>query len=77
MVLVSAFVPLAAGLFWLRATARGAHLAIGFGLAAWIGAEVLAPEALVPPVLGGLLASALGMVLGSFFPRTGSPPARG
>src|SRR6185436_18396698 len=33
VVLVSAFVPLVAGMFWARATARGAHLAIGAGLA--------------------------------------------
>jgi len=65
VVLVSAFVPLAAGLFWKAASARGAHLAIAFGLATWIAAEALAPEMLVPPALAGLLASALGMVLGS------------
>jgi SSS family solute:Na+ symporter len=76
VVLVSAFVPLAAGLFWQRATARGAHLAIGAGLASWIGAELLAPEALVPPVLAGLLASAAGMFLGSLIVTAGPPPPR-
>jgi Na+/proline symporter len=66
IVLVSSFVPLAAGLFWKRATARGAHAAIFAGLAAWIVMEWLVPEALVPPPLAGLLASAAAMVS---FPR--------
>jgi len=75
VVLVSAFVPLTAGLFWGRATARGAHAAIAAGLATWIGAEALAAEALVPPVLAVLLASALGMALGTAFTRISPPPA--
>jgi SSS family solute:Na+ symporter len=66
IVLVSSFVPLAAGLFWKRATARGAHAAIAAGLAAWIVMEWLAPEAPVPPPLAGLLASAAAM---ASFPR--------
>jgi Na+/proline symporter len=61
IVLVSSFVPLAAGLFWKRATARGAHAAIGAGLAVWIVMEWLAPEALLPPPLAGLVASAAAM----------------
>jgi Na+/proline symporter len=69
VVLVSAFVPLAAGLFWKRATARGAHVSIGAGLVTWIALEALAPEAIVPPVLAGLLAGVAGMVLGSWMPR--------
>jgi len=69
VVLVSAFVPLAAGFFWKRATARGAHFSIGAGLVTWIALEALAPEALVPPALAGLLASALGVVVGSFASR--------
>lgn len=65
VVLVSAFVPLAAGLFWKKATRRGAHASMVLGLATWIGLEVAAPEATVPPALAGLLASFLGMLLGS------------
>ena len=72
VVLVSTFVPLAAGLFWPRATRLGAHLAIALGLAVWVLAEWLAPEALVPPPLAGLLASAAGMAVGSASRR--SPP---
>ena len=76
VVLVSAFVPLAAGLFWRRATARGAHVSIGAGLALWIALETLAPEAIVPPALAGLAAGMAGMVLGSFL-SPGSPSTRG
>jgi Na+/proline symporter len=68
VVLVSSFVPLTAGLFWRRATARGAHASIAAGLAVWILMEWLAPEALVPPPLAGLLASAAAMAAGSLLP---------
>ena len=71
VVLASSFVPLAAGLFWKAASARGAHLSIGFGLATWIALELVASDATVPPVLAGLAASALGMVAGSLgWPRS-------
>jgi SSS family solute:Na+ symporter len=74
VVLVAAFVPLAAGFFWPRATARGAHLSIGCGLAAWLAAEAFAPEAVVPPPLLGLAASAAGMLAGSIL-GSAPPPA--
>jgi Na+/proline symporter len=70
VVLVSSFVPLAAGLFWKRASARGAHLSIAAGLVTWLSLEALAPEATVPPALAGLIAGVLGMVAGSaWIPR--------
>ena len=65
VVLVSSFVPLAAGLFWRRATARGAHLSIAAGLASWIALEIALPEGLVPPAFAGFLAGILGMAVGS------------
>jgi Na+/proline symporter len=65
VVLVSAFVPLAAGLFWKRATARGAHASIVLGLGTWIALEIAAPGATMPPALAGLAASAFGMAAGS------------
>jgi Na+/proline symporter len=72
--LVAAFVPLCAGLFWKRATTQGALWAVVAGLAVWLGAEVLgADQALVPPQLAGLSASALGMIVGSYLSR---PSAR-
>jgi len=75
VVLVSSFVPLAAGLFWKRANARGAHASIAAGLAAWILMEWLAPEALIPSPLAGFLASAAAMALGSLVPGGGARSA--
>jgi len=74
IVLVSSFVPLAAGLFWPRASARGAHASIAAGLVAWILMEWLAPEATLPPPLGGFLASIAGMIVGSLAPARGTRP---
>jgi SSS family transporter len=67
--LVAAFVPLAAGLYWRRATAQGALFAIAGGLITWIALEIAAPDGLVPPQLAGLLASIAGMLLGSLAPQ--------
>jgi Na+/proline symporter len=67
--LVSAFAPLALGLFWKRATTAGALLSVVLGLVTWLLLEAVAPEALVPPQLVGLAASFLGMVVGSLAMR--------
>ncbi|NWG87564.1 MAG: sodium:solute symporter family protein [Hydrogenophilaceae bacterium] len=67
--LVVAFVPLVAGLYWRRATTRGAYLAILLGLAGWLPLEFFAPEAEVPPQFVGFLLSTVGMVLGSLMSR--------
>ena len=67
--LVAAFVPLAAGLYWRRATTQGALAAIVLGLVTWIALEIVAPEGLFPPQLAGLLASIAGMLLGSLAPQ--------
>jgi SSS family solute:Na+ symporter len=64
--MVSCLVPLVAGLYWKRANVPGAALSVLLGLAVWAAAEALAPEALLPPVLVGLLASTLGMVMGTY-----------
>jgi SSS family solute:Na+ symporter len=63
--LVTGFVPLAAGLFFSRANTTGAALAAIAGLATWLGCAAWAPQAALPPNLAGLLASALGMAVGS------------
>jgi solute:Na+ symporter, SSS family len=68
--LVAAFVPLAFGIYWSRANSLGGLLAVVFGLTLWIGAEILAPEATLPPQLAGLLASIAGMLLGGLVPRS-------
>ena len=68
--LVAAFVPLAFGIYWSKANSLGGLLAVVFGLTVWIGAEILAPEATLPPQLAGLLASVAGMLLGGLFTRS-------
>src|SRR5262245_63874093 len=67
--LVGAFVPLAAGLFWKRATAQGAFASIGLGIGCWIIMELVVPDSILPPQLGGLLGSAAGMMVGSLLPQ--------
>jgi SSS family transporter len=68
--LVSAFVPLAAGIFWKRANNAGAILSALAGLVAWIVADMLATDdTLVPAPLVGLAFSIVGMVLGSLVPQ--------
>jgi Na+/proline symporter len=67
--LVSAFAPLALGLYWKRSTTGGALAAVVLGLASWLIMEAIAPEALIPPQLAGLGFSFLGMVLGSLLLR--------
>ncbi len=64
--MVSCLVPLVAGLYWKRANVPGAVLSVALGLGVWGAAEKLAPDALLPPVLVGLLASILGMVMGTY-----------
>jgi SSS family transporter len=73
--LVSCVVPLAAGVFWKRATTVGAVLSVVFGLVSWTIAELTAAEATVPPQLVGLAFSIVGMVLGSLVPRAAAAPA--
>ena len=64
--LVSCIVPLAAGIFWKRATAQGALFSIVLGLLSWIAMELFAPDAVWPPQLVGLAFSIAGMVAGSY-----------
>ena len=63
--LAGAFVPLAAGLFWKKASNLGAGLAITAGLSVWLVLETLGIEEPVEPQLIGLIASVLGMLIGS------------
>lgn len=67
--LVAAFVPLAFGLYWQRATTQGALASIFFGLGSWIWLEYQAPDDLWPPQLAGVLMSVSGMLLGSLLPQ--------
>jgi SSS family solute:Na+ symporter len=67
--LVAAFVPLAFGVYWSKANSLGGLLAVVGGLTVWISCEVLAPQAILPPQLAGLMASIIGMLLGGLVPR--------
>ena len=67
--LVMAFTPLVAGLYWKRANANGAMLAIFLGLLVWLPMEFFIPEAEIQPQYAGFLASIIGMVAGSLMPR--------
>ena len=68
--LVAAFVPLAAGLYWSRATTQGALCAIAAGLTTWLALEFLSPsDSIWPPQLAGLIMAATGMVVGSLLPQ--------
>ena len=72
--LVVAFIPLACGVYWRRASTQGAVFSILLGLPAWIGFSFLHAEEskelwrCIPPQLVGLAGSAVGMVLGSLMP---------
>jgi solute:Na+ symporter, SSS family len=68
--LVSCIVPLAAGIYWKRATPAAAMISVVMGLVSWGIAELVAADATVPPQLVGLAFSALGMALGSLVPAS-------
>ena len=67
--LAGAFVPLVAGAYWKRATTQGALFSIVLGIGCWLGANTVAPEAMVPPNLVGFFASIIGMLMGSLAPQ--------
>ncbi len=66
--LVGAFVPLAFGLYWKRASNQGALLSIALGIGSWLTMEYLKPETYWPPQLIGLMFSIAGMLAGSMLP---------
>lgn len=68
--LVMAFVPLLCGLYWRRATNQGAIVAIFFGLSVWLSILVGGgDDPFIPAQFAGVIASAIGMVLGSLLPQ--------
>ncbi len=68
--LVGALAPLVMGIYWKRATTQGAMVSIAFGIATWLGGGFLmGDDPVVPPQLYGLVASLVGMVIGSLMPQ--------
>jgi solute:Na+ symporter, SSS family len=67
--LVTAFVPLAAGLYWQRANTQGALFATTGGLTTWLLVELLQPETVWPAQLLGLATAIVGMIAGSLLPH--------
>jgi solute:Na+ symporter, SSS family len=76
--LVMAFVPLSAGVYWKRATNQGAIFSIFAGLLTWLSVLIAGPaDPLIPAQLAGVIASGLGMLIGSLLPsyiRDNIPP---
>ena len=68
--LVGAFVPLAFGVYWKRATTQGALLAVVLGIGVWLlfVASPMLNQAF-PQQLAGVLAAVAGMVFGSLAPQ--------
>ncbi len=76
--LAGVFVPLAAGLFWRKASNLGATLSIGMGLGSWLLVEFTLPELAYEPQFVGLAFSLIGMIVGSYLsPNPNSANHRG
>jgi SSS family solute:Na+ symporter len=67
--LVGAFVPLTFGLYWKRATTQGAIFAIVLGLLTWLLFLATPAGQEFPAQLAGLMASLVGMLVGSVGPQ--------
>jgi Na+/proline symporter len=67
--LVGAFVPLVFGLYWSRATTQGAIFSIVLGLLTWLLFLATSAGEEFPAQLAGVLASLVGMLVGSLGPQ--------
>lgn len=71
--LVSAFIPLLCGVYWSKATNQGALFAVVMGVTTWItmhiGPAFLDPLQPMTPQGVGVIASAIGMIIGSLIPQ--------
>lgn len=68
--LVGAFIPLACGLYWPRATTQGALFSIVLGIVSWLLFVVTPAGDEFPAQLAGLLGAGVGMLVGSLGPQT-------
>ena len=67
--LVGAFVPLVAGLYWKKASTQGAVFSVVCGIGTWLLFTFSALGGQFPAQLAGVLAAALGMLVGSLTPQ--------
>lgn len=68
--LVMAFIPLACGVYWKRANNQGALLSIFLGVVTWLTLLTVGPDdPFIPAQLAGLMASGVGMLVGSLLPK--------
>ena len=67
---VGAFWPLVCGLYWKKATRQGCYVSILLGSAVWVFLTWTSAGEVFPNVLGGFIAAAAGMVVGSLMPTT-------
>jgi len=67
--LVGAFVPLAAGLYWKRASTQGAIFSIVLGIITWVLFIATPAGGQFPAQLAGFLMAVVGMVVGSLGPQ--------
>lgn len=67
--LVGAFVPLACGLYWKRASTQGAVASVVLGIGAWLLFLASPWGTMFPAQLAGVLAAFFGMVVGSLSPQ--------
>jgi SSS family solute:Na+ symporter len=67
--LVGAFVPLAAGLYWKRATTQGALCSIALGILGWLMFLYTPAGENFPAQLAGFMMAVTGMVVGSLAPQ--------
>jgi SSS family transporter len=67
--LVGAFVPLAAGLYWKKASTQGAVFSIVLGLLTWVLFLATPASEAFPAQLAGFLMAVVGLIVGSLGPQ--------
>ncbi len=65
--LVSLFIPLTLGIYWKKATSKGALLSMGLGVTSWLYFEYFPLE--IPSLVPAVIISCAGMIVGSILFR--------